>query len=96
MYSTAEPIIKFMGATDALSLKEGTEYLKIQMIGILPLALTGTITAALRGAGNSKTAMIYNLIGNLANVVLNYALIYGNFVFPRLEVAGASLATILG
>lgn len=96
MYSTAEPIIKFMGATDALSLKEGTEYLKIQMLGILPLALTGTITAALRGAGNSKTAMIYNLIGNLANVVLNYALIYGNFGCPRLEVAGASLATILG
>ncbi len=46
-----------------------TEYLKIQMLGILPLALTGTITAALRGAGNSKTAMIYNLIGNLANVI---------------------------
>ena len=66
------------------------------MLGILPLALTGTITAALRGAGNSKTAMIYNLIGNLANVVLNYALIYGNFGCPRLEVAGASLATILG
>ena len=57
------------------------------MLGILPLALTGTITAALRGAGNSKTAMIYNLIGNLANVILNYALIYGNFGCPRLEVA---------
>lgn len=96
MYIVAEPIIKFMGATDALSLKEGTEYLKIQMFGILALGLTGTITAALRGAGNSKTAMIYNLIGNLVNVVFNYALIYGNFGFPELGVAGASLATVIG
>lgn len=96
MYIVAEPIIKFMGATDALSLKEGTEYLKMQMFGILALGLTGTITAALRGAGNSKTAMIYNLIGNLVNVVFNYALIYGNFGFPELGVAGASLATVIG
>ncbi len=29
-------------------------------------------------------------------MILNYALIYGNFGCPRLEVAGASLATILG
>ena len=85
-----------MGATDALSLKEGTEYLKIQMFGILALGLTGTITAALRGAGNSKTAMIYNLMGNLVNVVFNYALIYGNFGFPELGVAGASIATVIG
>ena len=96
MFFTAEPIIKFMGATDALSLKEGTEYLKIQMFGILALGLTGTITAALRGAGNSKTAMIYNLTGNLVNVVFNYALIYGNFGFPELGVAGASIATVIG
>lgn len=96
MFFTAEPIIKFMGATDALSLKEGTEYLKIQMFGILALGLTGTITAALRGAGNSKTAMIYNLMGNLVNVVFNYALIYGNFGFPELGVAGASIATVIG
>lgn len=96
MYIAAEPVIKFMGATDALSLKEGTEYLKIQMFGILALGLTGTITAALRGAGNSKTAMIYNLMGNLVNVVFNYALIYGNFGFPELGVAGASIATVIG
>ncbi|WP_300276684.1 MATE family efflux transporter [Peptacetobacter sp.] len=96
MYSVAQPVIKFMGATDYLSLKEGTEYLQIQMYGILALGLTGTITAALRGAGNSKTAMIYNLTGNFVNVIFNYILIYGNFGFPKLGVAGASLATVIG
>lgn len=92
----AEPLIKFMGASDAPSLSGGTSYLRIQMLGFLPMALTTTITATLRGVGDSKTAMKYNLIGNLINVILNYILIYGHFGFPKMGIAGASLATIIG
>ncbi|HHX61871.1 MAG TPA: MATE family efflux transporter [Epulopiscium sp.] len=95
-FAFAEPLIKFMGASDVLSLVGGTTYLKIQMIGFLPMALTTTITATLRGVGDSKTAMKYNLTGNLINVILNYLLIYGHFGFPKMGVAGASLATIIG
>ena len=95
-YVFAEPMIKFMGASDIESLAGGTTYLKIQMLGFLPMALTTTITATLRGVGDSKTAMKYNLIGNLVNVVLNYVLIYGHFGFPEMGIAGASLATIIG
>ena len=92
----AEPIIRFMGAEDAQTLAGGTSYLKIQMTGFVILALTTTITAALRGIGNSKTAMIYNTVANIFNVIFNYLLIYGHFGFPRMEVAGASLATVIG
>lgn len=95
-YIFAEPLVVFMGAADAESLAGGVAYLQIQMIGFTFMALTSTATAALRGAGDSRTAMIYNLISNLVNVVLNYLLIYGHFGFPRMEVAGASLATIIG
>ena len=72
------------------------DYLRIQMIGLPGLALTSTITATLRGVGNSKTAMIYNAMANIINVFFNYMLIYGNFGAPRMEVAGAALATIIG
>lgn len=92
----AEPMIKFMGAADKETLVGGTIYLKIQMAGFVAMALTSTVTAALRGIGDSKTAMKYNLIANLVNVVFNYLLIYGHFGFPKMEVAGASLATIIG
>lgn len=95
-YVLAEPMVRFMGAADAQTLEGGTVYLKIQMLGFVPLALTSTITAALRGIGDSKTAMKYNLISNVVNVVFNYLLIFGHFGFPRMEVAGASLATIIG
>lgn len=95
-YIYSEKLIIFMGATDAQTLEGGTAYLKIQMIGFAFMALTSTITATLRGSGNSRTAMIYNLIANVVNVVLNYLLIEGHFGFPRMEVVGASLATIIG
>lgn len=95
-YIFAEPLIQFMGATDAQTLAGGTVYLQIQAVGLITVALTSTVTAALRGAGNSRTAMYYNLTSNLVNVILNYILIYGHFGFPKMGVAGASLATILG
>lgn len=40
--------------------------------------------------------MIYNLTANIVNVIFNYLLIYGHFGFPRLEVAGAAIATVIG
>jgi putative MATE family efflux protein len=95
-YIYAEPMIRFMGASDAQSLAGGTVYLRIQMVGFVFMALTSTITATLRGVGNSRTPMVYNLFSNVVNVVFNYLFIYGHLGFPRMEVAGASLATIIG
>jgi putative MATE family efflux protein len=85
-----------MGAQEEATLAGGTDYLRIQMLGLLPMGLTATVTAALRGSGNSRAAMFYNLLGNLVNVVFNYFLITGQCGFPRLEVAGASIATVIG
>ena len=95
-FITAPWLIKFMGASEAHVLEASVTYLRIQMIGLPGLALTSTITATLRGVGNSKTAMIYNAVANILNVFFNYMLIYGHFGAPRMEVAGASLATIIG
>lgn len=95
-YFSSEWMVKFMGASDAESLAGGTIYLQIQMIGFVPMALTTVITAVLRGVGDSRTAMIYNVVANVVNVILNYFLIYGHMGFPALGIAGASLATILG
>ena len=95
-FFTSGTLISFMGATEDAVQAGGTVYLQIQMIGLLGVALTSTITATLRGVGDSRTPMIYNAIANIVNVIFNYLLIYGNMGFPRMEVAGASLATIIG
>lgn len=95
-YIFSEPLIAFMGAADAQTLEGGTIYLQIQFLGFVFMALTTTVTASLRGVGDSRTAMIYNLIANGVNVIFNYLLIYGHFGFPEMGIAGASLATVIG
>lgn len=96
-YIFAEPMVIFMGGKDDMQvIAEAASYLRIQMIGFVFMALTTTITATLRGVGDSKTAMIYNVVANAVNVFFNYCLIYGNFGMPQMGVAGASLATIIG
>ncbi len=92
----ARPMVIFMGSTEAIVTDWATQYLQIQMAGFLTMALTSTITASLRAVGDSRTCMIYNLIANVVNVIFNWLLIYGNCGFPKLGVAGASLATVLG
>ena len=92
----ARQMVLFMGSTEETVTVMATQYLQIQMIGFLTMALTSTITASLRAVGDSKTCMIYNLIANLVNVVCNWLLIYGNLGFPELGVAGASIATVIG
>ena len=91
----ARPLVLFMGAKNGHILSAGTAYLQIQMAGFVFFSLTSTITALLRGIGDSKTAMYYNTVANLVNLILNYLLINGHLGFPRLEVAGASLATTI-
>lgn len=92
---TADPLVRFMGAKTPRILDAGTAYLQIQMASFLFFSLTSTLTAVLRGIGDSRTAMYYNSAANLSNIVLNYLLIHGHYGFPRLEVAGASLATAI-
>lgn len=95
-YIFAEPLVIFMGAQEQEVLEGAVVYLRIQMIGFVFMALTTTVTAVLRGVGDSRTAMIYNMTANVVNVILNYLLIFGNLGFPEMGVAGASLATIIG
>jgi len=97
-YLAADPLIRFM-ANNGLSeqvIGMGVSYLKIQMAGFLTVGLSSTYTAALRGTGNSKIPMWYNIIANALNVAGNYALINGHWGCPALGVVGASLATVLG
>ena len=97
-FFTAVPLVSFManGGLSADIEAMSVDYLRIQMLGFTTMGLGATFTAALRGTGNSKLPMIYNMTANVVNVCLNYLLINGHFGFPALGVVGASLATVIG
>ncbi|MCL1808051.1 MAG: MATE family efflux transporter [Oscillospiraceae bacterium] len=95
-YVLSPTLIGFMGPEDDAAYQAGVTYLQIQMLGFPLLAVTGAVTAALRGAGNTRAAMVYNLLANGVNLIGNFLLIEGRFGFPRMGIAGASLSTVLG
>lgn len=92
------PLLQLIGGQgiSGKTYEYAAEYFRIQMYGFMPLCVTITFTAVLRGIGDTKTPLIYNTLANVVNLIFNYLLIYGKFGFPRMEVAGASLATVIG
>lgn len=91
----ANPLMRLAGAKDD-TVHLASEYFTIVSY-VLPLtALTLCINAAQRGVGNTRITMVVNIVSNAVNIILNWLLIGGNLGFPRLGVAGAAIATLIG
>ncbi|MFN2340617.1 MAG: MATE family efflux transporter [Halanaerobium sp.] len=93
-YFFAPSLLTLMGG-EAEVVKLGTGYLRVMTPGFIFMVLAFIVTAALRGAGETKTPMKVNILVNILNIGGNYLFIFGNFGFPRLGVNGAALATTL-
>lgn len=91
----ADPILRFAGSA-ADTHKDAVAYFRIVMGGMGFSTISMVINAAQRGCGNTKLALRTNMTSNVVNIVFNYLLIGGKFGFPKLGVAGAAIATVLG
>ena len=91
----ARQMVLFMGAEPDTT-EAAAGYFRILMAGFIPTVIPLAISALLRGAGNTRISMQYNIIANIVNIIFNYFFIYGKFGFPRLEVNGAAIATVIG
>lgn len=91
----ADPIMRFVGSEPDTH-DSAVTYFRIIMGGSVFQIISLIINAAQRGSGNTRIAMTTNVTSNLVNVVFNYLLIGGNLGFPRLGVAGAAIATVIG
>lgn len=91
----AGPIVSLVGSQPDTH-EYAVEYLRIIMGGSVFSTVSLVLNAAQRGAGNTRIAMVTNVISNLVNVIFNYLLIGGNFGFPALGVRGAAIATVIG
>jgi putative MATE family efflux protein len=86
----------FIAGASSDYLATSINYLRVIMIGNFFLGMSMNINAAQRGVGNTFIAMKTNLTANIVNVILNFLLINGIWIFPRLEVLGAGIATTIG
>jgi len=74
-------------------LKNSILYFRIVLFGLIPMFLSFSFAAILRGSGNTKTPMYVTGFVNVFNIVFNFLLITGFGPFPKLGIAGAAWAT---
>lgn len=74
----------------------GSTYLSLISLAAPAMYVVFVVEATYRSCGDSRTPMLVALAGTLLNVVLDPLLILGVGPLPRLEVAGAAVATLVG
>lgn len=93
-YFKPETIIRFI-INDEEVISIGSRYLRICCLSYIPMVISNCIGSCIRTLGNPKLPMYISIGSILLNIFFDYALIFGNFGFPRMEVEGAALATLI-
>ena len=71
-------------------------YLRIVCMLNVFNAIDFQLEKVLQSTGNMKAPMLISLSGAITNIILDPIFIFGLFGMPRLEVAGAAIATVIG
>lgn len=92
--STIEPVFELLGV-DAQTMPYVKEYMCIWYLGVIFVVVPMVGNNAIRALGDTKTPGYVMMIAAGINVILDPLLILGIGPFPRMEVAGAALATVI-
>ncbi len=71
------------------------EYMQIMILGMIPMAFSTAYASVLREVGNTAVPMYASGSAVIANLILDYILIFGKLGFPALGVTGAAVATVI-
>ncbi|MCI9455845.1 MAG: MATE family efflux transporter [Oscillospiraceae bacterium] len=87
----------FTSQTDVAEIVEyGVDYLQICCIASFGLFLQICFERLLQSTGKTFHTMLVQGVGAVMNIILDPIFIFGLLGMPRMEVAGAALATVLG
>lgn len=87
-------IFRWIGHEPHIAVPEG-EYFYWLCLGAIPALLASTLSTFFSGRGQTTICLYVNIVSVAANALLDYAMIFGNWGFPRWGIAGAAIATNL-
>ena len=73
----------------------GTQYLNVVLVASLGCMVSVMCEKTLQATGNMIIPMFTQLLGAIINIILDPFFIHGYWIFPKLEVLGAAVATVV-
>ncbi len=93
-FLTMDPLFKFIGANEE-TLVLIKDYMNIWYVGLVFLFVPLVGNYIIRATGDMFWPGIIMVISSVVNLILDPIFIFGLFGFPRLEMKGAALATLV-
>ena len=80
---------------DVTTCTTAADYLRIYSLSFVPMAAASMMAVLLRCMEAAVYPLVASILAVVINTALNYVMIFGKFGFPRMEVKGAALASII-
>ena len=82
-------------ADDVETISKAAVYLRWRAVGYFPEILTMFVSTLLRNMNRAKLPAVAGVVAIITNTLLNWLLIFGLGPIPRMEEAGAAIATVI-
>lgn len=87
--------IMWIYTDDPAIIAEGIRYLKWMVPCFLLNGLSLTSTIVLRSVGQVKVPLFSSIVAFFVNIFFNYVFMFGKLGFPRMEIEGAGIGTLI-
>lgn len=81
--------------SESVLIEKGAIYLRVVSVSYLLTGISQIYLCILKNSGKAAKSTIISSTSVILNIVLNAILIYGLFNMPKLEIAGAAIATVI-
>jgi multidrug resistance protein, MATE family len=87
------PFFSVMGHEPQVQVYE-VVYFRVSLYGAVPNLMLMTVSNFFTGLHRTKYLLLSAVTGSVLNIIFNYYLIFGHWIFPELGVAGSAWGTV--
>ncbi len=81
--------------SDGILIEKGAEYLRAVAVSYFFLGISQPYLCIMKNCGHAGKSSIISSVAVVLNIIFNWLLIFGIGFFPRLEISGAAVATVI-